>query len=94
MTQKGCGQLAQARSGGEASVIKDRAYWEAWEARVILSQPADFHRNLALVESMYELARKVGAFPLGDPLEGIETKIRVARVVNVPTNSGTNGLGA
>lgn len=75
-------------------MIKDRAYWEAWEDRVILSQPADFNRNLALVESMYEHARKLGAFPTADPLEGIETKIWVARVVNVPTNSGTNGLGA
>ena len=74
-------------------MIKDRAYWEAWEARVLLNQPADFHPNLALVESMYEHARKIGALPGADPLEGIDTKIRVARVVNVPTNSGTNGLG-
>ena len=75
-------------------MIKDRAFWEAWEAQTILSQPADFRRNLALVESMYEHARALGAFPLADPLEGIETKIRVARVLNVPTTSGTDGSGA
>ncbi len=66
-------------------MIKDTALWHAWEDEFARSRPPDFHRNLALVESMLEHARKLGAFPRSDPLEGIEVKIRLARVLNVPT---------
>ena len=75
-------------------MISDKALWEAWEAEYIRSQPADFRRNLALLESMYEHARALGAFPPTDSLEGIDTKIRLARVVNVPTAPGTDRSGA
>jgi hypothetical protein len=35
-------------------VIKDRALWETWERETLLRQPADFRRNLRLLEAMYE----------------------------------------
>ena len=69
-------------------MIENRALWEAWEAEFIRSEPADFQRNLQLVEWMYEHAQALGAFQRADPLEGIETKIRLAAVVNAPTTPG------
>jgi len=44
--------------------------------------PADFLKNLALVEAMFREAVALGVFPLGDPLAGIEVDIRIARAVN------------
>jgi hypothetical protein len=69
-------------------MVRDRAFWEAWEAHYIASQPPDFPRNLQLLEGMYELARTMGVFPLANPLEGLETDIRVAKALNVSTASG------
>ena len=59
-------------------------------ARYIASQPPDFPRNLQLLEGMYELARTMGVFPLANPLEGLETNIRVAKALNVSKPSGNH----
>ncbi len=74
-------------------MIKDRGYWEAWEAQGPLREPADFKRNLRLLDAMYAHARSLGAFPPGDPLEGLEEKIRMARVLSVRTTAGTTRPG-
>ncbi len=63
-------------------MIRDGKAWTEWEAQGPLSEPADFHRNLRLVEAMYQLARTLGAFPPADPLEGIEVDIRRSRILN------------
>lgn len=63
-------------------MVKNAAMLEQFEAEFIRSQPADFHRNLAIVEALAEEAEHLGVFRRKDPLEGIETIIRVARAVN------------
>ena len=68
-------------------MVRDPNLWAEWEASYIASQPPDFHRNLELVEAMYEHARHLGVFPLADPLEGLATDIRLAKALNVPTPS-------
>lgn len=75
-------------------MIKDAALWEKWELEYMRSEPADFERNLRLVEWMYEHARALGALDAGDPLDGIETKIRMAAVVNASGTSGKNRVGS
>ena len=72
------------------SMIKDAAYWQAWEAEYIRSQPVDYRQNLKVFDALYEYARKMGAFPPRDPLEGLETKIRMAQVLNGRAPSGTD----
>jgi len=74
-------------------MIRDRAFWESWEAKNILGQPPDFPRNLRLLEAMYAHALSLGAFPVREPLAGLETRTHVARVVNVRTGSGKNRSG-
>ncbi|OFW41575.1 MAG: hypothetical protein A3J28_11695 [Acidobacteria bacterium RIFCSPLOWO2_12_FULL_60_22] len=69
-------------------MIKDVALWEAWELEYLRNEPVDFARNLALLDAMYEWARSLGVFPPADPLEGLEVKIQMARVLNhVPAAS-------
>ena len=63
-------------------MVKNAAMLERFEAEFIRSQPADFHRNLAIVEALAHEAEALGVFRRKDPLEGIETIVRIARAVN------------
>jgi len=74
-------------------MVKDKVFWEAWEAQFIASEPTDFKQNLRLMDAMYEHARSMGAFPLKNPLEGLDDKIRLARMMNVRTDFGTDSPG-
>lgn len=49
--------------------------------------PHDYFHNLSLFEGLYDEAVALGAFLLEDSLEGIETDIRLARIINVYTAS-------
>ena len=54
-----------------------------FERNLARKERPDPVKNLKLVEAMYEEARQLGVFPLEDPLEGLETDIRIARAVNL-----------
>ncbi|MDP7640537.1 MAG: hypothetical protein QGG73_12635, partial [Candidatus Hydrogenedentes bacterium] len=58
------------------------ARWEAWEREYIRGTRVDFKRNLETMDSLYEHAKALGALERV-PLAGLETIIRIARVVNV-----------
>ena len=75
-------------------MIKDVSLWAAWEEAGPLREPPDFPRNLRLLQSMYDLARALGAFPPADLLAGLETDIRVARILSVRGSAGTHRPGA
>jgi hypothetical protein len=68
-------------------MIKDLVIWERWERETQLSQPADFRRNLRLLEAMYEEARALGVMAVPPALEGLESRLRLAMVLNVRTTS-------
>ena len=68
-------------------MIKKPALVEAFEKSQARSEPPDFLQNLRIVEGLYREACLLGAFPLKNPLEGIEVDIRLARVINVRTPS-------
>jgi hypothetical protein len=71
-------------------MIKDRAYWEAWESRGPLREPPDFERALALMDDFLHYARSLGVFPPSDPLAGIEHKIALARKLHAGPATGTD----
>jgi hypothetical protein len=71
-------------------MIRDVKRWREWEAEYIASAPADYSRNLELFEAMYEQARELGLFPLADPLEGLDAKVHLARVVNLQSTAPNN----
>jgi hypothetical protein len=61
----------------------DRKAFEEFERDLIRSTKPDFARNLKIMNAMYEEARRLGVIPRKDPLDGIETVIKMARVVNL-----------
>jgi len=63
-------------------MIKDQAFWEAWEAQYIASEPPDFRRNLQIFKAMVEYARSLGRFAPAVSLDGVESRIELARVLN------------
>ena len=71
-------------------MIKDRAFWSAWEMQGPLRETLDPLKALALCDAMYEYARSLGVFPPGDPLAGLDAKISLARKVNVHSAFGTH----
>jgi hypothetical protein len=68
-------------------VIKDPALWESWESETQLREPADFRRNLRLLEAMYEEAQALGVMAVPPALEGLESRLQLAKVLNVRTTS-------
>ena len=68
-------------------MIKDPALWEAWERETQSREPADFRRNLRLLEAMYEEARALGIMGELAALEGLENRLRLARMLNVRKTS-------
>lgn len=68
---------------------------DAFEKEQMRKEPPDYSRNLHIFEAMYEQARRLGVLPPSDPLDGIETDIRLARALNrVRSAVGEGGTGA
>lgn len=63
-------------------MVKDRKAWEEFEDKLCENTKADYHANLKIFEEFLAYAKLLGKFPPQNPLEGIETDIRIARVIN------------
>ena len=69
-------------------MIKDPKTFEEWEKEWKRKEGAiPFNKAIKIVEAMWEEAVNIGTLPLSDPLEGIETDIRIARILNCLKNS-------
>jgi hypothetical protein len=64
-------------------MLKNRSLIDAFEDMLARNGTADYQRNLQIFTALYEEARSLGVFPLRDPLDGIDTDIHLARVMNV-----------
>ncbi len=64
-------------------MIKNPRTVSSFEDAMIRQSAADYRRNLKMVEALYLEARALGIFPLKDRLDGIDSDIRLARVMNV-----------
>jgi len=74
-------------------MIIDCAELEKFEKELIRSEKVDLHKNIAILDALYEEAVALGVFPPQDPLEGLDTILKIARVVNnlKETPHGENG---
>lgn len=63
-------------------MIKDTQAWDQWEKKY-KREPVNLELNLRLLESMFAEARSLNLFPPPNPLQDLEVKIEMARVVNV-----------
>jgi hypothetical protein len=63
-------------------MITNRREFEKFEKDVIKNDKVDLHKNLAILNALYEEAVALGVFPLKDPLDGLDVDLKIARVVN------------
>lgn len=68
-------------------MIEDAQALQEWEDAYAAAKPVDYLQNLAIVESLLQLAIEAGTFPPADPMEGIDVKIRMAKILNCSKNS-------
>ena len=66
-----------------ARVIRHPELVEEFERVYALEHPLDYAESLAIYEALWEHARRLGALPSDDPLEGIDVDIRLAQILNV-----------
>ena len=64
-------------------MLKRHPLMEGFEKNQRRLSAPDYHLNLKIFEAMYQEAKRLGAFPLKDPLEGLEVDLRLARALNV-----------
>ncbi len=70
-------------------MIIDRRAVEEFEKERIRTEKVDLHKNIAILNALYDEAVALGVFPAKDPLEGLDVVIKIARVVNhVPATPG------
>ena len=63
-------------------MIRNYKNFEDFENELISKEEADIKKNFFIVEELYKEAVELGAFPLKNPLEDIDTDIRVAKILN------------
>ena len=54
------------------------------EAKYMRKNKRAYRENLVIFEALWKQAQETGCFPSKNPLEGIETKIRIAKILNHP----------
>jgi hypothetical protein len=64
-------------------VIQNGHKLDLFERSLVCRDAVDYRKNLKIYEALYQEARTLGVFPLKDPLDGIDSDIRIARVMNV-----------
>ena len=75
-------------------MIRNAAMYAAFQRRQIRQEPVDYQRNLMIFEAMYEYARSMGAIDPSRPLDGLESRIRLARALNAQGTDRQNHAGA
>lgn len=63
-------------------MIRDSRILNNLERKVIKEEKLSFSEALAIFEAMWKEGMTLGVIPPKDPLEGIETDIRIARILN------------
>jgi len=56
--------------------------FQKFEKELLKNERVDIKKNFQIMSALYKEAVTLGIFPLKDPLEGIEVKIKIAKVVN------------
>ena len=55
---------------------------QKFEKELIKKEKVDIKRNFQIVDALYHEAVELGVIPLKNPLDGLKTDIRIAKVVN------------
>lgn len=63
-------------------MIKNIAYFSEFEKRFISRQKLPVEQAFALLDAMWEEAAFLGVTAFSNPFDGIESRIKIARVLN------------
>ena len=63
-------------------MIKNPEILRKFEKEDLRNQKTDYLESLRIFEALWNEGVALGVLPLKDPLEGIETDIRIARILN------------
>ncbi len=64
------------------NMIKDVKVFEEFEREEIKKEKPGYFKSLRIFEALWNEGVSLGVLPLKDPLEDIETDIRIARILN------------
>lgn len=74
-------------------MITNPSLWETWETEFARRTPVDFAHNMAIMEALREHAVLLGLWGVRAPLDGLESRIELARILNVRRTLGETGAG-
>ena len=63
-------------------MIRNAVILEKFERELIENEKPDYLRALKIFEALWREGVEIGVLPSKDPLEDIETDIRIARILN------------
>lgn len=63
-------------------MIKDNSELKKFERDFIKNSNISLEKKYKILDSLYKEARTLGKFKSDNPLDGIELKIKIARVIN------------
>ena len=63
-------------------MVRDCRELREFEDDLLRRTPVDIAQNFRIIDALWEEAIQLGVVPTDNPLEGIETDIRIARVIN------------
>lgn len=67
---------------GRPSYREKKSDFLKFELNLLRKEKVDYGRNLRIADALYNEAVALGTFPLGNPLDGIEVDLKIAKVVN------------
>ena len=67
----------------ELIMIKDVQYYETWERQWKEKEGRlPYDKAIRMLEALWQEGLRLGVLPPSNPLDGIETEIRIARILN------------
>ena len=63
-------------------MVKNKKVLEKFEKELVRRSKPDYKKNFEIFEQLLKNAKRLGAFPPKDPLEGIEVDIKIAKILN------------
>lgn len=64
-------------------MIKDIKYFEKFEDKFKSEQKLSYENALTIIESLWEEGMMLKVLPPKNPIEGIETDIKIAKILNL-----------
>lgn len=63
-------------------MIENYKQLQKFEKELIRKEKVNIKKNYRIIEALYREAVELGVIPLKDPLDGLKTDIKIAKVVN------------